>query len=357
MDLLPGLPNDMGLECLIRVPYRNLSAVNSVCRGWKLEIQLPEFWRQRKAAGFARRVIAMAQARVEKTREPVSMKYAATPVYRLTVFEPETGDWAELPPIPGFSNGLPMFCRVVGVGSNLLVIGGWNPVTWEVSKAVYVYNFVYATWRRGADMPGCRRSFFACASDHNSTVFVAGGHDEEKNALRSAMAYDVAGDRWVPLPDMAMERDECKGIFHRGKFHVIGGYDTAMQGRFGASAEAFNVSTWQWDEVQEDFLGTATCPRTCVDHDDDDGYLYMCRDNNVVKQTNSSWQVVTQLPSDVSNVAYVTAWQGKMLVIGSSKFSEPHKAFILDLSTYAWANVNMPENFSGHVQSGCCLEI
>lgn len=355
MDLLPGLPNDMGLECLIRVPYRNLSAVNSVSRGWKLEIQLPEFWRQRKAAGFARRVIVMAQARVETTPEPMTMKYTATPVYRLTVFEPETGDWAELPLLPGFSNGLPMFCQVVGVGLNLVVMGGWNPVTWEVSKAVYVYNFVHATWRRGADMPGCRRSFFACASDLNRTVFVAGGHDEEKNALRSAMAYDVERDKWVPLPDMAVERDECKGSFHRGKFHVIGGYCTTMQGRFGASAEALDVSTWQWDMVQEDFLGTATCPRTCVDNGD--GYIYMCQDNDVIKQTNSSWQVVTQLPTEVCNVAYVTAWQGKMLVIGSSKFSEPHKAFILDLNTYTWTNVNMPENFSGHVQSGCCLEI
>ena len=34
-----------------------------------------------------------------------------------------------------------------------------------------------------------------------------------------------------PLTDVARERDECKRVFHRGKFHVIGGYCTEMHGR------------------------------------------------------------------------------------------------------------------------------
>ena len=91
---------------------------------------------------------------------------------------------------------------------------------------MFVYNVVSAKWRRGADIPGVRRSFFGCSSDSDQMVLVAGGHNDDKNALRSALAYDVAEDDWLPVPDMSMERDECKVVFQRGKFHVIGGYET-----------------------------------------------------------------------------------------------------------------------------------
>ncbi|GFZ04139.1 Galactose oxidase/kelch repeat superfamily protein [Actinidia rufa] len=222
-------------------------------------------------------------------------------------------------PIPGYSNGLPVFCRVTSVGSNLVVMGGLDPVTWEVSNAVFVYNFVAATWKRGTDMPGGPRSFFACASDLDRTVYVAGGHDKEKNALRSAMAYDVANDEWVHLPDMAMDRDECKGVFHGGKFHVIGGYNTEMQGQFGTSAEAFSIATWKWDLVNDDFLDTAACSSTCSDGGD--GRLYMCRANEVVVLQGTTWKTVAELPVDVRRWTTDT-WQGRMFVMGCRRFGE-----------------------------------
>ncbi|KAI3455392.1 hypothetical protein Pfo_012055 [Paulownia fortunei] len=295
MDLIPGLPGDVGLECLVRVTHQYFSSVASVCRSWKREIELPEFWQHRKDSGLTRKVVVLAQSRVDPTRELGTKKYAAAPVYRLTLCEPETGFWAELPPIPGHSDGLPMFCQLVGVGLNLVVMGGLNPVTWEVSNAVFIYNFVSAAWRRGADMPGGQRLFFACASDSNGTVFVAGGHDGEKCALKSAMAYDVSKDEWALMPDMARERDESKGAYQHGKFHVISGYHTNMQGRFETSAESFDVATWQWGPVQEDFLNSATCPRHCVD--DGDGKLFMSRGANVVVLQGSTWRVAAELPS------------------------------------------------------------
>ncbi|KAL2462686.1 F-box/kelch-repeat protein [Forsythia ovata] len=357
MELIPCLPYDVGLECLIRVPYEDFSSFASVCTTWKHQIQLPEFWRRRGASKSTQRVVVMAQARVDPTQKLGTIKYSATPAYRLTVFEPERGYWTELPPVPGYSDGLPMFCQLVGVGLNLVVMGGLNPVTWEVSNSVYIYNFISATWRRGTHMPGCQRSFFACASDSNRTVFVAGGHDSEKCALKSAMAYDVTNDKWTHLPDMARERDESKGIFHLGKFHVIGGYSTNTQGRFEASAGSFNISTWQWDSVCENFLEIAMCPRHCLDRGD--GTLYISRsiDVSARKGSTSTWQVVTELPVDVQNIAYMTGWQDKLLVIGSPRFGAPHRAYLLDTKTHKWEENEVLEAFSGHVQSGCYLEL
>ncbi|KAL3633014.1 hypothetical protein CASFOL_025998 [Castilleja foliolosa] len=353
MGLIPGLPADMSLECLVRVPYQHFYSVSSVCRSWKREIELPEFWRHRKASGLTRKVIILAQARVDPTQVP--NKYAAAPVYCLTVCEPETGYWAELPMIPGHSNGLPMFCQLVGVGSSLVVMGGLDLVTWEASNGVFIYDFISATWRRGPDMPGGRRLFFACASDSERTVFVAGGHDGEKCALKSAMAYDVARNEWVHMPDMARERDETEGVCHLGKFHVIGGYPTSSQGRFETDVESFDVDTWRWGPVEEDFLDVAECPRNCADSGD--GKLVVLRGDDVVVRVGSTWRAAAEMPCEVRNTTFVAAWEGKVLVIGSRRFGEAYKTFVLDLKSCNWERVKAEDKFTGHVQSGCCLEL
>ncbi|KVI05966.1 F-box/kelch-repeat protein At1g80440 [Cynara cardunculus var. scolymus] len=352
MDLIPGLPNDLGLDCLIRLPYNQFSLAASVCRSWKSQIELPHFRNHRKSAGLSRRIVVMVQSQVDSTHNHGLRKYTTPPVYRFTVYEPETGNWSHLPPIPGFSDGLPLFCQIAPVGYNLVVMGGLNPENWEASNFVFVYNFVSATWRRRSDMPGCTRSFFGCASDGDRRVFVAGGHDNEKNALRSGMMYDVEDDRWVPLDDMADERDECKGAFHRGKFYVIGGYNTQMQGQFGKSAEAYDPSTCQWDPTEGDFLGSDTCPRTCVDGGN--RLMYMYRDGAVVALDHSS---KTRIPKDMDTVPYMIECDGKLLAVGSVGYGRGHGVYVLDLHDSTWTAVEVPEEFSGHVQSGCCLEI
>ncbi|KAL5576389.1 hypothetical protein UlMin_018088 [Ulmus minor] len=354
MELIPGLPDDVARECLIRMAHQDFHTVASTCRNWKSEIQSPDFWRRRNTVGCTQTLILMTQA-VYQGREFATTKYLASPTYRLTVFEPATGNWSELNPNPGKSNGLPMFCQLVRVGSELVVLGGWDPATWSASNAVFIYNFLLNRWRRGADMPGVRRSFFACASDSDRTVFVAGGHDDHKNALRSAMVYNVAKDEWLSVADMARERDECKGLFRCGKFHVIGGYPTESQGRFESSAEAFDSSTWQWDQLSDEFLDAGMCPRTCVSGTD--GLLYLCRDGEVAARHDATWKKVADLPSEVQKIAYVVAWGDKLLVIGSRIFGEPHTAYVLDTKRLTWTKMVVPEEFCTHVQSACSLEL
>lgn len=359
MALITGLPDDVARDCLLSINYDQFSAVASVCKSWRSEITLPEFRRLRVLSGRCQNLIVMVQAQVNPSPTVTLFKSSVAPVYRLTLCDPGTATWSDLPPVPELASGLPMFCQVVGAGWDLVVMGGWDRMTWQASQSVFVYNFVSGQWRRGNDMPGGPRTFFGCASDSHRAVYVAGGHDGEKNALKSAMVYDVARDEWIQLPDMERERDECKAVFHRGKFLVIGGYSTEMQGRFERTAEAFDVDTWRWDQVCEEFLEEATCPRTCVGSDgDDNGAMYMCPDDEVVSRGgNSTWQKVSKLPAEVRNVAYMTTWKGRLLVIGSAGFGEPHTAYTLDLVKKTWTKVESPQKFKGHVQSGCYMEI
>ncbi|KAG1335501.1 F-box/kelch-repeat protein [Cocos nucifera] len=356
-DLIPGLPEEIARECLLRVPHDAFGTARSVCKLWKQEVESPPFHHLRKSTGLARPLVVVAQT--EPAPSPPATKNHATlaPLYRLALFDASTAAWTRLPPIPGLHHGLPLFCQLAAVGTELVVIGGWDPRTWAASDEVFVYDFVSATWRRGARMPGPRRSFFACAaSDADRAVFVAGGHDESKNALRSALAYDVARDRWVALPDMARERDECKGVFLRGTFHAIGGYTTEAQGRFSSSAEAFDVAAWKWGPVQERMLESNACPRTCVAGAD--GKLYMCTGGHVVVMEADAWRRVAELPGDVRVALRMVAWKGNLMLLASGIHGGAQIGYFLKgKGPAAWRKAEMPAAYSGHVQSACCLEI
>ncbi|RZC71629.1 hypothetical protein C5167_034769 [Papaver somniferum] len=359
MEIIPGLPDEIGRECLIRTSYDQFSTVSSISRKWKQEIQSKEFHHQRKTQGFNQSLIVLIQSDPISTSTTKPPKTHTTPAHRLSLYEPGKNEWHKLPPIPGYEDGLPLFCKCTGVGRNLVVIGGLDTKTYQVLNSVFIYDLVTCTWRRGADFPGGERSFFACASDQNRMVFIAGGHDDGKNALRSALAYDVLDDMWIPLPDMAKQRDECKGLFHGGKFHVISGYQTDMQGKFDKSTETFDADTWKWDPVEEQKLETEMCPRTyAFDHQ---GKLYKCVSSHLERLDGSAWRRLTELPNDVCNGTFVAMRREKMLVIGSGVQNGPQSCYALEFGRSknqdVWTKLEIPEECTGFVHYGCNLDI
>lgn len=243
-----------------------------------------------------------------------------------------------------------------------MVVGGWHPETWAPTDAVFVYDFLTGAWRRGAPMPGPRRSFFACAAV-GGAVYVAGGHDEEKNALRSALAYDPEADAWAQLPDMAAERDEPRGLCAGGRFLVVGGYPTEAQGRFVGSAEAFDPAASAWAAVQEGLLEDGACPRTCCAAPGTAERMYMLRDGHIVARdgANGSWRPVAQVPEDARTAATVSAIpEGRVVVIGSGCHGGDQTVYVLREEAgkgASWTRAAPPPEFSGHVQAACFLEI
>ncbi|KAL5975171.1 hypothetical protein ACLOJK_031850 [Asimina triloba] len=355
-QLIPGLPDEIARECLARVPCNRFCNVRAVCRGWRAELDSPDFYIFRKSTGLSRSVVAFSQ----NERTSTAAKHPDTPpVFRLSLIDPISGAWERPPPVPGHPHGLPLFCRVAASGRSLVVIGGWDPATWSATDAVHVYDLASATWRAGAPMPGPLRSFFGYASDSRSTVYVAGGHDEHKNALRSALAYDVAKDKWAPLPDMARERDECKGVFWRGEFHVIGGYGTEGQGRFVRSGESFCNATWQWGPEEEDVLEVCTCPSTCGVGPDSN--LYMSVGGHVVVREGAMWRRVAKLPREAEAVKCLVAYRRGLVVVACGGQRGPHSTHVLELvgpmRRCTWTRVDMPAGYAGHVSEGCCFEI
>lgn len=337
-ELLPGLPEEIALECLTRLHYSTHRVASRVCRRWCRLLQSKEFYYHRKQTGFTHKAACLVQALpVQSESKPVGQ-----PRYAISVFDSVTGSWDRIDPIPKYPDGLPMFCQIATTEGKLIVMGGWNPASWDPIKDVFVYDFMTRRWTQCKDMPESR-SFFAMGAA-GGRVFIAGGHDESKNALSSAWVFDIGSNEWTELPRMSEERDECEGVIIGSDFWVVSGYDTESQGRFKSSAELYELSTGEWRQV-ENAWGSSQCPRACV---------------GVGKNGNlTCW---SESDPNVKVGACGVDLGDRTLVTGSAYQGAPHGFFFVENSKKEGQNsklvkIDVPEEFSGFVQSGCCVEI
>jgi hypothetical protein len=254
------------------------------------------------------------QSTTTASNSPAASSSPLPPVLGVSVLNPRERTWEQrLPHIPQHPHGLPLFCRLVGVNGKLVVLGGWDPVTWETLRSVYVYHFSSQSWRRGADMPSTRSSF-ACGVLNDRYVFVAGGHDNRKSALATAEVYDLEKDEWRTLPRMSEERDESTAVNLNGKLYVISGYSTEAQGQFVKSADVYEPEKNSWTRIEDMWSRPSSMQQQqqrqqAEDHDLSSssagrvfavlsGTLYSLDHNTLFSYsaTNNTWSSVATLP-------------------------------------------------------------
>lgn len=140
---------------------------------------------------------------------------------------------------------------------------------------------------------------------------------------------------------MSEERDECEGIIIGSEFWVVSGYDTESQGAFKKSAEVYDLSTGEWRRVEEAWRASQ-CPRSCVG----------------VKSGNLICWAESESVVRVGTRGFGIGDQS--LVIGSAYQGAPHGFFLGDKKggqNGKLVKIDVPLEFSGLVQSGCCVEI
>ncbi|KAM7278941.1 hypothetical protein ACFE04_006075 [Oxalis oulophora] len=343
-ELIPGLPHELGIDCLTRVPFTAHRVAARVCHRWRELLESSDFYYHRKQNKYTHQVACLVQA----LKVPGKQNPGESPSYGITVFDPVSQIWDRLDPVPKFPNGLPLFCQLASCEGKLVVMGGWDPTSYEPVREVFVYDYTTSRWRIGKEMPS-KRSFFAVGVD-SGRVYVAGGHDENKNALKTGWVYDLVSDEWSELTQMSQERDECEGVVMvnnntgEKEFWVVSGYRTDGQGIFDGSADVYNFESGQWrleEEVWES--GRGKCPRSCVG---------LGKDGKLV-----NWP---GLDPAVQTAACGVMLDNRVLITGSEYQGAPHGFYMLEMKEGQkgkMEKITVPEEFSGFVQSGCCVEI
>jgi N-acetylneuraminic acid mutarotase len=117
-------------------------------------------------------------------------------------FDPQSGDWKELPPLP---EGRSSFDAAV-VGDRVFVFGGWemsgnsNESQWHQTAYSLDLSDPEATWQTLAEPPFRRRAISVAA--HDGKLFVVGGMRPEGKPTTRVDVYDIANDTWSTGPEI-----------------------------------------------------------------------------------------------------------------------------------------------------------
>ncbi|KAH9305973.1 hypothetical protein KI387_010377 [Taxus chinensis] len=221
-EIFPKLPDELGHECLMRVPYEWHGNLRAVSKRWKEVVNSPQFYRDRKRCGKWEQCICLIE------------HYS-----KVTVFYPSQNRCRRLPPIPVEFNVNPHMSECVCVSDKLILLGGFVPdpnnlAGWKLSDIVLMFNFSSNQWLLSVPMRTPRANF-ACSVSPEGHIYIAGGQSESI-VEREAAVYDTEENRWELLPLMKQRQPRCCGAFLDGKFFVI----------THGPAQVFDVKTKTW---------------------------------------------------------------------------------------------------------------
>ncbi|KAG6508543.1 hypothetical protein ZIOFF_033917 [Zingiber officinale] len=203
-ELIPGLPDCLALECLLRLPFHAILDARAVCKRWKYELDSLSFYRIRRADGLTRPVVSLLLR--GKIRHTVGK-------FHLALYEPDTGvctmrqlapdrpRMRQLPPDRTDCLNLKIGSIAGIVGRELVVIFGWDAMKNRRTGEVHFYDLLSGAWRPGAPNPAPQRSLSRNVF-RGDKLFVIGGRDGGGKKLRSALVYDVPTDTWIKIPDL-----------------------------------------------------------------------------------------------------------------------------------------------------------
>ncbi|KAF8653116.1 hypothetical protein HU200_062559 [Digitaria exilis] len=376
-DLIPGLPDDVAMECLVRVPSHSHRRMRRVCCRWRGAVASPEFRRRRGAAGASEDVAFLVQA----FPAPGDGKGSTTTAEcALTAANLTTGELRRVK--QGNNNNpaaeaaswwgpVPLFAQCAAAGDDgrhVAVVGGWDPDTLRPTTGVRVLDVLAGTWRRGRPMPDSR-SFFGCAAGGDGNVYIAGGHDESKNALRSACAYAVDADAWRALPDMAQERDEPQLVAvpgGGGGVLAASGYSTEAQGAFKRTAERYATGEGAWaDEGDVVVPDDATAETTCLASVGGKVWAVRAGKGGVREWDGAAaraWREVADGPPGME-ACVKAAGVGDAVFVFRTVAGEAegegrkYSAWVMEASGGPWKRVPVPSGFGGFVYSAAAVRV
>ncbi|MCU0860316.1 MAG: hypothetical protein MUE55_07000 [Thermoplasmata archaeon] len=135
-------------------------------------------------------------------------------------YDPESGDWTELAPIPAsvMEPG-----AAVGADGRIYILSGYNATTWTHSSDVQIYDPETDSWSTGAPIPIAVWSPRA-ETGPDGRIYVMGGESGVTlTEIADVQVYDPVEDSWSsasPMPDASMHG---ASVSYGSSFFYFGG--------------------------------------------------------------------------------------------------------------------------------------
>lgn len=213
VPLIPGLPDDVALNCLLRLPVQSHAACKGVCKRWHLLLGSKEFFfTRRKELGF---------------QDPWLFVFAfhkGTGKIQWQVLDLTHFTWHSIPAMPCKDKVCPHGFRCVSIPHQgvLFVCGGMVSDVDCPLDLVLKYEMHKNRWTVMNQMISAR-SFFASGLI-DGKIYVAGGNSTDLFELNSAEVMDPVKGYWHPIASMGTNMAAYDAAVLNGKFLVTEGW-------------------------------------------------------------------------------------------------------------------------------------
>ncbi|XP_057443317.1 F-box/kelch-repeat protein SKIP30-like [Lotus japonicus] len=225
--LIEGLPDDVAIRCLARVPFFFHPNLKLVSRSWNTAIHSPELFKARQEVGSSEELLCV---------------YGSYPHRLWQMYDPLRDLWVTLPFIPSKMEDLSDFGAVSTAGK-LFVIGGARD---RVTDEVWSYDPVVRQWACRASMLVPRYDFACCVL--NGKIVVAGGITSRGESTYQAEMYDPEKDIWIAMPNLhPVYNSACSGLMIGGKMDVLHNHMSTVQVLDNAGTQ-WIVEECGWDQ-------------------------------------------------------------------------------------------------------------
>ncbi|KAI3523489.1 hypothetical protein L1887_01659 [Cichorium endivia] len=268
--LLPGLPDDLAIACLTRVPRAEHNKLRLVSKRFFRLLSSNYFYSLRKTLGMAEEWVYV----FKRDRDGRISWHAFDPTYQI---------WQPLPPVPvDYENALGFGCAVLS-GCHLYLFGGKDPLKGSMRRVVF-YNARTNRWHKAPDMQRKRHFFGSCVM--NNCLYVAGGEcDGVHRTLRSVEVYDPNKRRWSFVTDMSTPMVPFIGVVYNGKWFLKG-----LGAHREVLSEAYTPESNTWVSITDGMIAGWRNPSLSMN-----GKLFAldCRDGckiRVYEEDTNSWK-------------------------------------------------------------------
>jgi N-acetylneuraminic acid mutarotase len=162
------------------------------------------------------------------------------PPERLVAYDPATGRWSDLGPLPA-----PRLGAAVAIsGNTLYVIGGAHPNSKSLAglTIVMIYSIHTRRWGTAAPIP-TPLVFPAATVDHHGRIYLIGGGDTSGATSAQVSIYDPTLNSWTTGPPLLQPVGGLGAATGKdGRIYAIGGATTSGQRRVVNTAELLSPS-------------------------------------------------------------------------------------------------------------------